>query len=105
LRLTHQANGILVEQFVSAGMIEQHAHQVSDLGAATPGQGQPAKPRLNVNGLDGRKFSVSPLRDHPPAEISLVDFLGRKRTPGILSRQLVLLEVRAELSYGNGLER
>jgi len=56
------------------------------------------------NGLDGRKFSASPLRDHPPAEISLVDFLGRKRTPGILSRQLVLLEVRAELSDGNGLE-
>jgi hypothetical protein len=64
-------------------MIEQHRHDVTDLGASTPGDGKASKPQFDFDGPDIAQKVFTPFRNDPSFQIDLVDGLGRVASPGI----------------------
>ena len=48
--LTNEVDWVTIKQLISAGMIEENGHEISDFGTAAFCQWQSAKPRLNLNG-------------------------------------------------------
>jgi hypothetical protein len=92
---------IAVEQLVSAGVVEQDGHQISNLGATALRQRQASKPTFNLYCSDLSQFVLSPVRTNPSVQICLVGFLRRVTAPGIVLCKFPLREVIAELCDRN----
>ena len=55
--LTNEVDWVTIKQLISAGMIEENGHEISDFGTAAFCQWQSAKPRLNLNGSNLAKLA------------------------------------------------
>jgi hypothetical protein len=99
--LTDEVDWIAVKQLVSAGMIEKHGHQISNLGATALRQRQASKPTFNLYCSDLSQFIVPPARTNPSVQICLVRFLRRVTAPSVVRREFSLLKVIAELRDRN----
>jgi hypothetical protein len=82
-------------------MIEQHAHQVPELGTARPRKGQRSEPKLHFSGFKrfGRVFT--PAWNDPLPKVAFIAVSRRKGAPGELGSKLALPEMLHEISDRN----
>ena len=50
--LTNESDWIAIEELAPTSVIEQHGHDVADLGARAPRDGKASKPGFDLNGPD-----------------------------------------------------
>jgi hypothetical protein len=96
--LADKLNRVFVKEIVSASVIEQYAHDVSDLCAGGTGQGELPQPRLDR--FDSTQLVLAPFGDDPPIQVNLVSCFRRICLPEIISRQLPAPVMVGELSDG-----
>ena len=58
--LTNEVDWITVKQLISAGMIKENGHRISDFGTTAFRQWQPAKPRFDLDGSNVGKLVLLP---------------------------------------------
>lgn len=63
--LPDQPNWIAIADSMSNPMIENHAHDVSDLGTAGPRKSQGTQPEFNFSGVDADERISSPALQYP----------------------------------------
>ena len=57
-------------------MVEQNRHDVADLGARTPRDGNPSEPQFDFIRPDIAQQMVAPFWDYPAFQVDLIDALG-----------------------------
>jgi hypothetical protein len=75
----------VIEELISAGMIEEDRHQV--LGTTAFRQVQSTKPRFDLNSLHIPEFVLAPLWNNPTAQIDRIAILGGVASPSVGTRQ------------------
>ena len=83
--LTHETNWIVIEELISAGMIEQHGHYAPDLRATALRQRQPAEPGPKLDRPHVTKFELSPGRNDPSAQVDRIAHLRGIAAPRVVS--------------------
>jgi hypothetical protein len=64
--LPNEIHGIVIEEFISASMVEEDAHDVFDFRASGSGQGQFPQPQLYLDRLYFVERAFTPFGDDPP---------------------------------------
>jgi len=99
--LTNEVDWVTIKQLISAGMIEENGHEISDFGTAAFCQWQSAKPRLNLNGSNLAKLASLPMRPNPSGQVRMVDFFRGMAAPNVFLCEFALLEMITKLSNGH----
>lgn len=82
-------------------VIEQHRHDIADLGASAPRNGKASKPRFDLNGPDITQKVFAPFWNDPSFQLDIVDVLGRVASPSVRETQFALFKMTAKLGDGH----
>jgi hypothetical protein len=99
--LPHESDGIRVANPVADSMIEEHAHEVSQLGTTRPGEGERPQPKFHLSGFKCLGRVLIPAWHDPFPQVAFVAVSSGESAPGEISSEFALLEMPHEISNPN----
>jgi hypothetical protein len=87
----------VIEELISASMIEKNRHQVANFGTTAFRQLQAAQPGLDFDCLHIAEFVVAPLWNNSTPQVDRIAILRGVAAPSVRASQFALLEMIAQL--------